>query len=259
MDPLTPEEIALLRALVKPAIVLLILRRFDRPVTTREIAGILGKDRSTIAGYLRRLVDLHLVVRVSYHGGYLLADDARASKRDPTRRAGKAKLNDFPDLPVINIIHPNLDPDSLATITTQAQIRLNARRDRRDRQRRQGRPGKPAGWQPSAQDTPQQAALRQTLREAGILEPRRSALLALPHLTPQIVKGWERYLKLVKGDRYSTGLLIHVLESGDPPPSESALPPTNPNGHPKSCQCPDCQRLKFLICPYCSRYPCECP
>lgn len=253
MNPFTPEEISLLRALIRPAIVLLILQRCDQPITAAEIATILGKDRHTIARYLRHLVELHLAVRVSYHGGYLFVDDERAPQ------AGLAKVKNKPDLSVININPTDLYPESLTTITAPHLDRVQKRTDRSKHTGRRERVGRTISRQPDVQDTPERAVLRQALREAGILEPKRSTLLELPHLTPQVVKDWEKYLKLVKGDRFSTGLLIHVLETGEPPPAESALPPRNPNGHPKSCQCPQCQRLRFLICPYCSRYPCECP
>lgn len=253
MNSLAPEEIALLRALVKPAIVLLILQRFDRPLTAREIAAILGTDRGTIAGYLRRLVELDLVVRVSYHRGYVLRADGLSFLAKSTK--GKNR----PDRPVININPPESDPGTLITITIPENDRAENCTDLAEHPRRRDRAARPGTRLPVGQDTPQQAALRQALREAGILEPKRSALLGLSHLTPQVVTGWQKYLRLSKGDRYTTGLLIHVLESGEPPPPESALPPTNPNGHLKSCRCPECQRLRFLICPYCSRYPCECP
>lgn len=253
MNPLSPEETSLLRALVRPAIVLLVLQRFDRPITAREIAAILGKDRGTIAGYLRRLVELNLVVRVSHHGGYALRGDGSIF-RERTAMGEKR-----PDLPVINIKSPDADPESLIKVTASAPDRMKHRPHQGRLLRGQGGSEEAGTGQPHHRDTPQQAALRQALRKAGILEPKRSALLALSHLTPQVISGWEKYLRLTKGERYSTGLLIHVLETGEPPPPESALPPTNPNGHAKTCRCPECQRLKFLICPYCSRYPCECP
>jgi hypothetical protein len=45
--------------------------------------------------------------------------------------------------------------------------------------------------------------LHQSLRDAGIGEPKRSALVTLPHVTPAYVKAWESQLKHAKGNRYS--------------------------------------------------------
>jgi hypothetical protein len=60
-----------------------------------------------------------------------------------------------------------------------------------------------------------QAEVLQALLEAGISEPKRSQLAALPGLSAEAVQAWERQLKQAKGERYQPGLLVHVLESGD--------------------------------------------
>jgi hypothetical protein len=90
------------------------------------------------------------------------------------------------------------------------------------------------------------------LQEAGVGEPKRSALARLPGLTPAYVKTWETYLKVAKGPRYTPGLLIHVLETGEP------APPAQPNGHAEICGCDECRRLKYRRCPYCGAYDCDC-
>jgi hypothetical protein len=44
---LTPEEISQLRGLIKPAVVLLLMLRLDRPVGAKEIASIFKPDQHT--------------------------------------------------------------------------------------------------------------------------------------------------------------------------------------------------------------------
>jgi len=171
---LSPDEIARFQALVKPAVVLLLMLRLDRPAGPRELADLLGLDEHTVAKYLRTLTHLNLVARSGYHGGYVL---------------------------------------------------LGGR----------------------------QLIFGEALRQAGIGEPKRSQLCGLPHLTLQGVRTWESQLMHDKGSRYATGLLVYVLESGDPPP------PANANGHILSCDCSECQYLKYRLCPYCDAYPCQCP
>ena len=70
--PLSPEEVAQFRGLVKPAIVLLVMLRLDRPVGAKEIAAILDLNEHTVAGYLRALARLNLVARAGYRQGYIL-------------------------------------------------------------------------------------------------------------------------------------------------------------------------------------------
>jgi hypothetical protein len=83
----------------------------------------------------------------------------------------------------------------------------------------------------------------------GIGEPKRSSIAGLEYVTPQYIHAWHVYLEHLKGDAYRVGLLIHVLESGDPAPD------VRKNGHPLNCTCREC---KPLICPECHVYPCDC-
>ncbi len=86
---------------------------------------------------------------------------------------------------------------------------------------------------------------------AGIGNPKRAALLRLPHLDTRAVEIWQRFLRKERRERYSTGLLITVLESGDPPP------PARPNGHLLDCECSDCNIYNYA-CFYCHNVPCTC-
>jgi hypothetical protein len=56
------------------------------------------------------------------------------------------------------------------------------------------------------------------LARAGIVGKKRQSLSQLAWVTVESVSAWEAALKRDKKERYSPGLLISVLESGDPAP-----------------------------------------
>jgi hypothetical protein len=56
------------------------------------------------------------------------------------------------------------------------------------------------------------------LSRAGIMGKKRVSLAKLAWVTAESVSAWEAQLKRDKKERYSPGLLISVLESGDPAP-----------------------------------------
>jgi hypothetical protein len=60
------------------------------------------------------------------------------------------------------------------------------------------------------------------LRSAGIYEPKRSFLARQPWITPDHIRLWQAHLR--SRGRDSTGLLIHCLQSGQPPPRHDSPP-----------------------------------
>jgi hypothetical protein len=58
------------------------------------------------------------------------------------------------------------------------------------------------------------------LTRAGIVGKKRVSLAKLAWVTAESVSAWEAQLKRDKKERYSPGLLISVLESGDPAPKK---------------------------------------
>lgn len=54
------------------------------------------------------------------------------------------------------------------------------------------------------------------LRRCGIGNPKRSALASMPFITPEYIQAWKSHLQ--KQRKLTTGLLIHCLQAGDPPP-----------------------------------------
>ena len=215
---------ACFQALVKPAIVFLLLLRLDRPAGARELADMLGLDEHTVAKYLRMLSQLKLVTRTRHQRGYTLSGDPKALLGT---RLTVNKLQFEP----ASSNDPYLKNQNNKNLLTEEVDQAHS------------------GSLNSAQASPEAAA---ALRLAGIGEPKRSALARLLYVTPEYIQAWQAHLKYVKGDAYTPGLLIHVLETGDPAPEVNEL------GHPIDCKCRECNPLDPIICPDCFRYPCDC-
>ena len=256
IQDLVPEEVALFRALVKPAIVLLLMLRLDRACGARELADILGLDEHTVGKYLRQLSKLNLVARSARVNGYLALQGGRQLilgrgdflSGDPCR---------FDALAGATV--KNLQPATAASTTLtvenggdEEEVEAGTKPTARLLQSGPRKRPAAAGGSPETPDSAERARVIAALLEAGIGEPKRSELAALPHVTPTYVRAWEMQLKRDKGARYSTGLLVHVLASGDP------HRPVNERGHLVDCECPACRRLDSLICPDCWRHPCVC-
>jgi hypothetical protein len=71
---------------------------------------------------------------------------------------------------------------------------------------------------PKSATHPQAELVHQALHEAGIGEPKLSALAGLTGVTPQAVRDWHTHLRRVKGESYNPGLLVRLLEAGETPP-----------------------------------------
>jgi hypothetical protein len=219
--PLTPGEIASFQALVKPAIVLLLLLRLGRPAGARELADILGLDEHTVAKYLRALGKLNLVVRTRHRGGYRLIPDRT------DLFGGDLTVNKLQLEPVNTAGHIFNNQTTEGILTAVVD---------------QNYPEQPGPGQASRESL-------EALRSLGIGEPKRSALACLAHVTPEYIRAWHAHLGYVKGEVYRPGLLIHVLETGD------SAPEVSENGHPLDCECSACAPL---ICPQCNIRPCDC-
>ena len=209
---------------MKPAIVLLLMLRLDRPAGARELADILGLDEHTVSKYLRTLGKLNLVVRTRYRGGYRLIPDRQ------DLFGGGLTVNKLQLEPVNTAGHKYYNQTTEHLLT--AVVDQN----------------------PAEQPDPGQASREsvEALRLLGIGEPKRSTLERLAHVTPKYIRAWHAHLGYVKGEAYRPGLLIHVLETGDPPPKVNEL------GHPLECKCRECQPVDPIICPQCNIRSCDC-
>jgi hypothetical protein len=218
--------------------VLLLMKRLDRPLGAREIAEILGLNEHTVARQLQGLARLNLVARTAHRQGYIPLG-GRQRILGETRNVKNAQFE--PTTTTINYIVESQEIEAVVVVDPPRTVK-NARllapnvKNARLLEASQG----------------ELAPLARALQEAGIGEPKRSALARLPGLTPESVKAWESHLKVAKGPRYTPGLLIHMLESGEP------SPPSRPNGHAEICNCDECQILRYRRCPYCGAYDCDC-
>ena len=145
---------------MKPAIVLLLLLRLDRPAGARELADILGLDEHTVTKYLRTLGKLNLVVRTKQRGGYRLVPDRQ------DLFGGDLTVNKLQLGPVNTAgnIYINQNTEHLLTAVVDQN--------------------------PGEQPEPVQASREsvEALRSLGIGEPKRSALARLVHVTPEYIR-----------------------------------------------------------------------
>jgi hypothetical protein len=263
--PLTPDEIARFRALEKSAIVLVLMSRLDRPVGAREIADILAIDEHTAAKHLRQLSRLNLVARSGRYNGFTLLQGGRqqilgkdVSFQDPAWPISTVKkLQSAPATTSTTLIGRSEGDEEVVVGESPGTVKIlqSVYEEQQPTVKKfQSVDNFPAcsGEDGVMSRNRESDDVTKTLMEAGIGEPKRSSLAQLPYLTPGYVRAWEVRLKRDKRERYSTGLLVHVLECGDP------QPPVNEIGHLMECRCADCKRLGYLRCPYCGRYPCAC-
>jgi hypothetical protein len=228
--------------------------RLDRQCGAREIADILGLDEHTVGKYLRQLSKLNLVARSARYNGYLALQGGRQLilGRQEFLSSAPGQFGISAEAIGNNLQSANATSSSLMEEAEGDEEYVVAEVNPTVRKFQRGPGAEPAaaGGSLHAPDSAERARVLAALREAGIGEPKRSELAALPHVTPTYVRAWEMQLKQDKGARYSTGLLIHVLKSGDP------HRPVNERGHLVDCKCSTCRRLDSLICPDCWQYPC---
>ena len=89
---------------------------------------------------------------------------------------------------------------------------------------------------------PAESAIWEELALASITHnPRTEALVRLPHVNPEYVRAHRLGMERAgKGGAVWAGLLITILERGDP------SPPLNASGHLLSCDCADCLGSSYI-------------
>jgi hypothetical protein len=187
--------------------IVLLMLRLGRPAGARELADILGLDEHTVAKHLRSLARLNLVARTSRYSGYILLGGSQLIL------GSAATVKNLQSDPIIITRDIDIKNESLVIIESAGTVK---------------------NLQSEALSPTEQA-----LKEAGISNPKRQELASLPGVTPESIRVWEANLKHEKGEKYKPGLLIHMLESGEPPQ------PVNQIGHHLNCECEECQRIKY--------------
>jgi DNA-binding MarR family transcriptional regulator len=237
-----------LSAVSRAAIVLALLLNLGSLPSARHIAEKLGLERRTVSTYLRRLSKLGYIRPNPDDYGYLLVENLTPEQQrllafltPPISKSPNLEEN-APVLGSFSTTTYYLNPDQ------SSKKEVSSSKTRKPKNpKKQPKPGRfsepPAGGDPE---------VWLALGQAGIFGEKQASLSLLPDLNAQTVRLLETQLRSRPGRRYSPGLLIHVLESGDP------APPTNARGHLLDCTCPDCSRKEYSRCIYCHQIPCEC-
>ncbi len=208
-NPLTPDEVSRFRALVKSAVIVLLLMRLDRPAGAREMADILGLEEHTTARYLRHLAKINVVARAGHRGSYVLLEGRQLVFGE------RRTVENLQFEPIIITRDTDIKDESVVIIDSARTVE-------------------------NLQFDENLSPIERALKEAGVSNPKRRALASLPQITPESIRAWEVNLKYEKGEKYKPGLLIHMLESGEP------TPPVNQIGHHLNCGCEECQRINYL-------------
>jgi hypothetical protein len=185
---ISAQEIALLRSIRKTAAVLLLIMRLDKPVGETEIAQLLDISPETARTHLRSLSAVNLIARAYSHNGYILTAGGR--------QLVLAQSAENPRIP------PPPPPPLIEGNTNSAQIR--------------------GGGDLESAENPRFRENITRLTEAGIGSPAREQIAKLKWMTTEYITYHHDRLTqeaTLKSDpRPITGLLIHVLRSGDPIP-----------------------------------------
>jgi hypothetical protein len=256
------QAIHLLRSIQKTAHILLLLLMLDRPTGETEIAGILSLSTPAVRGALVSLARIGLVHRDRHKNGYTASPEARLFILG--RATEKTSLVAPSSSTAINLdinITAEEEADSTANNSPvggnlTAEKRFNGPCvgeivdkpvdnspkvvDKIEFKAGNGRWQKKSAQNSYAsdpRDSPQEAIdpdLVQALREAGIgLNPRTYELARLPHMTAEYVR--RHHAGLVKRKKgHAAGLLVTILEGGEPPYEDDPL-------HPTGCSCRNCR------------------
>jgi predicted DNA-binding transcriptional regulator len=226
------EGLRILRLLKKTAAVYLLLLFVDRPLRVTGAARLLEIDRETARKHLLSLASIGLVRRSSLGEGFILTGMGRQLVLGEGRPTLSTRVEENP--PEVEEIPPPI----VVNVVKDSEIYIPNKTTTTN---------KPEEIPPA-----ENQAVWEALWAAGIKRnPRTEQLARREYLTPDYVTGHFLSLKR-QGMDSRTGLLVTILESGSPAPA------LNANRHLKDCDCQECQRLKYRICPYCGEYPCEC-
>lgn len=192
---ITAELVQLLRSLKKSAIVLLLMKWAGRPLGEAEVAAILDSSRTTVRTQLKSLAALGYAHRVRFHAGFELTELGEELFEGSTG-------NFFP----------------LAT-TTDPPLDFKMDSETETGGKNKNMPVEDDRASPQPVDPEVEAALRR----AGIMLNARTRRMArMEHITPQYIRLHQQSLYLTRGIR-SPGLLVSILESGQPPPDSPAM------------------------------------
>jgi hypothetical protein len=173
---------------------LLILINIDRPIQCKTLAELAGINEETTRGYLKSLARQHLITRI------------KPKSWLPTV-AGRQMI-----LPAVNAENPRLLPTTTTNYSIGKSEEVEVDLDKLTRKTRVN----------SKVNAENPRLLSPTILEAyndcGIgLNNRTIRLSQQKHITPDYIRGHHAILSK-RGQGTETGLLIYILESGQPLP-----------------------------------------
>ena len=193
---ITAELVQLFRSLKKSAIVLLLLKWAGRPLGEAEVAAILDSSRTTVRAQLKSLAALGYARRVRFHDGFELTELGEG--------LFEGSVGNF--FPLAITTDPPLNNHKKGSETETGGKVKNL----------------PVGEEPATPE-PVDPEVEAALRYAGIMLNARTRRLArMEHVTPKYIRLHQQSLYLTRGIR-SPGLLVSILESGQPPPDSPAI------------------------------------
>jgi hypothetical protein len=187
------DVIQLFRSLKKSAIVLLLMKWAGRPLGEAEAAAILDSSRTTVRAQLNSLCTLGYARRERYRDGFVLTEQGYS-----LFSGEEGKFCPLPTTADLHLLKSKKDSEEIAPGTLKNLPFEN----------------EPHQTRPEPVDPQIEAALR----SAGIMLNARTRLLArMEHITPEYIRAHHRHLYVTRKTR-SPGLLVSILESGQPLP-----------------------------------------
>ena len=201
---LDTSEVMFLRGIKKTAVILLLLIRMDRPLTAREAAHILDISYTTICIYFRHLSSANFVTKT--RSGYILTQfgSQLLLPMDAPSNPERLKNMEIPYFPI-----------NSNTITTTINSSYKKDEDL---------------IVVNNSNNEKNAEIWHIFSRYGIGRNARTRRLAgQPYMTPEYIERHAEHLREAgKTFPQWSGLLIRIMERGEPPP------------HPMFCSCKEC-------------------
>ncbi len=190
----TFQEVQVIRLLKRQAIVLLLMLRYDRPWGETDIARVLDINNETARNYLRSLADIGLITRSSYHRGWILTTNGRQLIL-PLAEFPRVGPADSASLLADSATSTTLNNDYIPIVEEEVVVEEPAEFPRVDLD-----------------------SIRKALAYQGISwTPRVAQICKYPWVTAEYISSQAQRLR--KEGRFSTGLLLRVIQDNDPLPS----------------------------------------
>jgi predicted transcriptional regulator len=238
-----PDEALSLRTYWRSIAFLVLLAKLDRPAGVTEIAYLLNIDQATARKHLRYLTEGGLVIRRSSHNGYSLnragrqavqSETANISRNSARSSRNFVKTSRFGGSTTSSALNSRKIENREAVEEEEAEnarsSRISAKFSRKYAQTSRFHDNLPlnctwikrnklSGARAAELISALEAANLAALRAEGLGSNHRvQRVCRLPHVTPEYIAGQARRLR--QEHRFAATLLLHIVESGDPLPSE---------------------------------------